>query len=95
MFKNLMNIITGNKEPNTFENELNGKPVVSTSTLTVKAAPAQEKVKKHTKGSLGKLTKTQLEEIGRSEFGIELDRRQKKDDLIKQLLKEQRNANKG
>ena len=62
---------------------------------SVKAAPAQEKVKKHTKGNLGKLTKTQLEEIGRSEFGIELDRRQKKDDLIKQLLKEQRNANKG
>ncbi len=95
MFKKLMNIITGNKEPNAFENEINGKPVVSTSTLTVKATAKKEKVKKHTKGSLGKMTKVQLEEIGRSEFGVELDRRHKKDDIIKQLLKEQRTMKAG
>ena len=95
MFKKLMNIITGTKEPNAFEDEINGKPVVSTSTLTVKAAPKKEKVKKQTKASLGKMTKVQLEEVGRSEFGIELDRRHKKEDLIKQLLKEQRSAKAG
>lgn len=54
----------------------------------------KKKTKKHTKATLGKLTKIQLEEIGRSEFGVELDRRKKKEDLVAELLKEQRQANK-
>ena len=36
---------------------------------------------KVTKASLSKLTKAQIEEKGR-EFGIEVDRRKKKDDLV-------------
>lgn len=39
----------------------------------------------HTAESLGKLTKVQLEELGR-ENGVELDRRKKKATLIEELL---------
>ncbi len=83
------------KVPEAIAKAVDSKNITSTSTLTVrptgKNAP---KVKKHTKASLGKLTKQQLEDIGRSEYGVELDRRKKKDDLVAQLLKEQKQANK-
>jgi hypothetical protein len=95
MLKKLMDFLTSTKQSNAFDDEINGKPVVATSELTIKVAPKPAKVKKYTKGSLGKMTKVQLEEVGRSEFGVELDRRHKKDDLIKQLLKEQRTKTKG
>ena len=38
-----------------------------------------------TKASLSKLTKAQIEEKGR-EFGIEVDKRKKKDKLISEVL---------
>jgi hypothetical protein len=41
---------------------------------------------KLTKASLSKLTKGQLEAKGR-EFGIELDKRKKKDDLVAEVFK--------
>lgn len=47
------------------------------------AQPASEKV---TKASLSKLTKAQIEEKGR-EFGVEVDKRKKKDDLVAEVLK--------
>lgn len=62
--------------------------------VTTKSKPRKQK-NKHTKSTLDKLTKIQLEDLGRSEFGVELDRRKKKDDLVKQLLKEQTNSAKG
>tara|TARA_B100000123_G_C25701210_1_gene415390 strand:- start:34 stop:327 length:294 start_codon:yes stop_codon:yes gene_type:complete len=46
-------------------------------------------VKKHTKSTLNKLTKVQLEDLARSDFGLELDRRQKKDQLITEILNAQ------
>jgi|TARA_B110000908_G_scaffold119495_1_gene140032 hypothetical protein len=55
--------------------EYMGVPVVPTK-------PA----KKISKAALSKLTKTQLEVKGR-ELGIELDKRQKKADLVDQLFK--------
>ena len=39
----------------------------------------------HSQESLSKLTKIELEELGR-EHGIELDRRKRKDTLVKELL---------
>ena len=45
-------------------------------------APAE----KVTKASLSKLNKAKIEEKGR-EFGIEVDRRKKKDDLVAEVLK--------
>lgn len=96
MFSKIVEFFSGNKtDDSPIGDTIKGKPVVKTGELTVKAASKQEeKTKKHTKATLGKLTKIQLEEIGRSEFGVELDRRKKKEDLVAELLKEQRQANK-
>ena len=67
----------------------------SSSDEAVKPAPAPEpapavkeepKVAKITKASLSKLTKAQLEEKGR-EFGVEVDRRKKKDAIVADVLK--------
>ncbi len=81
--------------PEAIAKAVNSDNITTTSTLTVKSTGKDTpKVKKHTKASLGKLTKQQLEEIGRSEYGVELDRRKKKDDIIAQLLKEQKQSNK-
>ena len=83
------------KVPEAITKAVDSKNITTTSTLTVKPTGKNTpKVKKHNKASLGKLTKQQLEEIGRSEYGVELDRRKKKDDLVAQLLKEQKRSNK-
>ena len=83
------------KVPEAIVKAVDSKNITTTSTLTIKPTGKNTpKVKKHTKASLGKLTKQQLEEIGRSEYGVELDRRKKKDDLVAQLLKEQKQSNK-
>ena len=61
----------------------------SSSDEAVKPAPApkeEPKVAKITKASLSKLTKAQLEEKGR-EFGVEVDRRKKKDAIVAEVLK--------
>jgi|TARA_B100001057_G_scaffold109295_1_gene107196 hypothetical protein len=58
---------------------------VVTAQAPKKEAPVVEAAKV-TKASLGKLTKVQLEEKGR-EFGVELDRRKKKDVLVAEVLK--------
>ena len=57
-----------------------------------KAAPkkAAAKSAKHTKASLGKLTKVQLDELSKAELGVDLDRRKTKDDMIKDFLKSQK-----
>ena len=47
------------------------------------------KTKTYTQSSLSKYTKVQLEELARSEFGLELDRRKKKDILITEIINAQ------
>ena len=47
-----------------------------------------EEVEETTKAELKEMTKVQLEEFAR-EFGVELDRRERKDTLIKQAHKAQ------
>ena len=46
-------------------------------------------VKNHTTNTLAKYTKVQLEELARGEYGLELDRRKKKDELIAEILNAQ------
>lgn len=46
-------------------------------------------VKKHTKSSLNKMTKVQLEELAKSEFGLEVDRRQKKELIVNEIMNAQ------
>jgi len=47
---------------------------------------------KHTKASLTKMTKSQLEALGRKEFNVELDKRRTKAKLVKELLGTIKNA---
>ena len=51
-----------------------------------KAAPKTKAEKPLTKAQLSKMTKAQLETLGR-EFGIEVDRRKKKDDIVQEVFK--------
>jgi hypothetical protein len=48
--------------------------------------PAKSTKTKHTKTSLMKKTKSQLEALGRKEFNLELDKRKTKATLVKELL---------
>ena len=54
----------------------------------VEAADPVEEVEETTKADLNKMTKGELEEFAR-EFGVELDRREKKETLVKQAYKAQ------
>ena len=45
------------------------------------------KTEKVTKASLSKLTKVKLEEFALATYGVNIDRRKKKDELVKEVLK--------
>jgi len=45
------------------------------------------KTEKVTKASLSKLTKIKLEEFALATYGVDIDRRKKKEDLVKEVLK--------
>jgi BMFP domain-containing protein YqiC len=45
------------------------------------------KTEKVTKASLSKLTKVKLEEFALATYGVDIDRRKKKDELVKEVLK--------
>ena len=65
---------------------------VAVKTETKKAAPKKAVINaaKHTKASLGKLTKADIDKLAKAEFGVDLDRRKTKDDMIKDFLAEQK-----
>jgi len=84
-----------------FFNKGKGKestPVVSKPTPAPAPAPAPKEVAKEevkkapTKAVLNKMTKKELDMFAKSEFGISLDARLKKDDMIKSFQKEVKNA---
>tara|TARA_R100001443_G_scaffold112382_1_gene125898 strand:- start:4296 stop:4643 length:348 start_codon:yes stop_codon:yes gene_type:complete len=64
------------------------KSMGGSSKSTSKAAEPVEEVEETTKVDLNKMTKVELEEFAR-EFGVELDRREKKETLVKQAYKAQ------
>ena len=75
------------------------EPDLEAETVAPKAKPAAKKAApkkaaaksaKHTKASLGKLTKVQIDELAKAELGVNLDRRKTKDDMIKDFLKNQK-----
>ena len=45
------------------------------------------KTEKVTKASLSKLTKVKLEEFALATYGVDIDKRKKKDELVKEVLK--------
>ena len=58
------------------------------SSSSAKKKEVVEEVEETPKSELNKMTKIQLEEFAR-EFGVELDRREKKETLVKQAYKAQ------
>ena len=53
----------------------------------VKKVSAKVKTEKVTKASLSKLTKVKLEEFALATYGVDIDRRKKKDEIVKEVLK--------
>ena len=51
-------------------------------------APAEAKAKVPSKAQLSKMTKKELDDFANVEFGVKLDARLKKDDMIKAFQKE-------
>lgn len=87
MFKSIMSWFSPSKIKKQAEEVAKVATVVgaegSFSSMEKKASEAV----KHTKASLNKLTKVQLEDLARKEWDHELDRRLKKSDLVDQVLK--------
>ena len=61
------------------------EPVITeVKKVSTKVEVKSEKV---TKASLSKLTKVKLEEFALATYGVDIDRRKKKDELVKEVLK--------
>jgi len=67
-------------------NDVRFKNATPTSELVIKVSNDKQVFEVRTEANLKKMTKNQLEELAKSELGIELDKRQLKSDLIKQIL---------
>ena len=65
-----------------------GDKVVDVPVKAPAPAPAPVEVKKApTKAQLSKLTKKQIDDLAKLEWGIKLDARKSKDDMIKEFIK--------
>ena len=62
-------------------------PKIEPVITEVKKVSAKVKTEKVTKASLSKLTKVKLEEFALATYGVDIDRRKKKEDLVKEVLK--------
>ena len=61
------------------------EPVITeVKKVSTKVEVKSEKV---TKASLSKLTKVKLEEFALATYGVDIDRRKKKDEIVKEVLK--------
>lgn len=65
-------------------------PAPAAVTVKTETKKSVANAAKHTKASLGKLTKADIEKIAKAEFGVDIDRRKTKDDMIKDFLAEQK-----
>ena len=88
---------TQKAEPLVLTKPVKAEAEVKAPATTVKAKkPAAKKTKKvstevkHTKASLGKLTKVAIDELAKNELGTDLDRRKTKDQMIKDFLAAQK-----
>ena len=67
----------------------NAEPV---KPVTVKAKKSAPKTKRETRKSLEKMTKLQIDELALERFGVELDRRKTKSDMIEAFMTAQKKA---
>lgn len=81
------------EKPLTTKKDATVETVVKTEPLTVKPKKKkQEKSNRETKASLEKMTKVQIDELAAERFGVQLDRRNRKETMISEFMKEQRKA---
>lgn len=71
--------------------------VTATSEVTIKnniktTKAVKAEAPKLTAAVLNKKTKAELEDLAKSEFGLDINRRHKKDAIVKQILAEQKKA---
>ena len=62
-------------------------PKIEPVITEVKKVSAKVKTEKVTKASLSKLTKVKLEEFALATYGVDIDKRKKKADLVNEVLK--------
>jgi hypothetical protein len=90
MFKWLSKILTPSVNKAQEETKVIQKTVTKNGVgFAPKIEPVITEVKteKVTKASLSKLTKVKLEEFALATYGVDIDRRKKKDELVKEVLK--------
>jgi len=79
----------------TASNKTADKKVTTVKEVTVKtSAKPKKEPAKYNRAALEEMTKAQLEEIGSGEFGLSINRKQRKPEIVELILKEQRNAGK-
>ena len=76
-----------NIEKTVTKNGVGFAPKIEPVFTEVKKVSAKVKTEKVTKASLSKLTKVKLEEFALATYGVDIDRRKKKEDLVKEVLK--------
>lgn len=90
MFKWLSKILTPSVDKAQEEAKVIQKTVTKNGVgFAPKIEPVITEVKavKVTKASLSKLTKVKLEEFALATYGVDIDRRKKKDEIVKEVLK--------
>ena len=81
------------EKPLTTKKDATVETVVKTEPITVKPKKKkQDKSNRETKASLEKMTKVQIDELAAERFGVQLDRRNRKETMISEFMKEQRKA---
>ena len=81
-------VVVAPKKAENYSHDLGGPVLLQDEVKTKKTVAT--KTAKHTKASLGKLTKVQIDELAKSDLGVDLDRRKTKDDMIKDFLAAQK-----
>ena len=88
MFKWLQNLFGSGTVANVVNEVFPDEVQESVDSKPVKA----QKSVKITKVSLSKLTKQGLEDLAKANYGVDIDRRKKKADLVSEVLKLSKNA---
>jgi len=88
MFKWLQNLFGSGTVVNVVNDVFPNEVQESAESKPIKA----QKSVKITKASLSKLTKQGLEDLAKANYGVDIDRRKKKADLVSEVLKLSKNA---
>jgi hypothetical protein len=84
---NWLKKLLGTGEVNKAVEAVTPEPVAKPKAVKVeKVVEVDAKTVKVTKASLSKLTKQGLEDLAKANYGVDIDKRKKKDELVKEVL---------